>query len=221
MAALTWDGDGERFYESGVSKGVLFPYTSGAYGTGVAWNGLTSFSESPEGGEPNKIYADDIEYLSLVSTENFGFGIEAYTYPDEFGVCDGSAQPVVGVNVTQQPRKKFGFSCVTKIGNDEDGIEKGYKIHLCYGCLASPSEKSYETINDSPEAITFSWDVTCTPVAFDPAGSYKTLKPTAHLVIDSTKVDAAKLTAFEKTLYGDAQGTSTLPTPDAVLAAFA
>ena len=221
MAALTWDGDGERFYESGVSKGVLFPYTSGAYGTGVAWNGLTSFSESPEGGEPNDIYADDIKYLSLVSTESFGFGIEAYTYPDEFGVCDGSVQAVTGVSVTQQPRQKFGFSCVTKIGNDVDGIEKGYKIHLCYGCLASPPEKSYETINDSPEATTFSWDVTCTPVAFDPTGTYKALKPTAHLVIDSTKVDAAKLTAFEKTLYGDGQGTSTLPTPDAVLAAFA
>jgi len=221
MAALTWDGDGERFYECGVSKGVLFVFTNGAYGTGVAWNGLTSFSESPEGGEPNDIYADDIKYLSLVSAESFGFGIESYTYPDEFGVCDGSVQAVTGVSVTQQPRKKFGFSCVTKIGNDEDGIEKGYKIHLCYGCLASPPEKSYETINDSPEATTFSWDVTCTPVAFDPAGSYKTLKPTAHLVIDSTKVDASKLTAFEKTLYGDTTGTSTLPTPDAVLAAFA
>lgn len=221
MAALTWDGDGERFYESGVSKGVLFPYTNGAYGTGVAWNGLTSFSESPEGGEPNDIYADDIKYLSLISTENFGFGIEAYTYPDEFGVCDGSAQAVIGVSVTQQPRQKFGFSCVTKIGNDVDGIEKGYKIHLCYGCLASPPEKSYETINDSPEATTFSWDVTCTPVAFDSTGSYANLKPTAHVIIDSTKVDATKLTAFEKTLYGDGQSTSTLPTPDAVLAAFA
>lgn len=221
MAALTWDGDGERFYESGVSKGVLFVFTNGAYGTGVAWNGLTSFSESPEGGEPNDIYADDIKYLSLVSTESFGFGIESYTYPDEFGVCDGSVQAVTGVSVTQQPRQKFGFSCVTKIGNDEDGLEKGYKIHLCYGCLASPPEKSYETINDSPEATTFSWDVTCTPVRFDPAGAYKALKPTAHLVIDSTKVDATKLAAFEKTLYGDTTGTSTLPTPDAVLAAFA
>ena len=221
-SALIWDDDGNRFFETGVDKGVLYPFTSGAYENGVAWNGLTSFSDSPEGGEPNDLYADNIKYLSIMSTENFNFSIEAYTYPEEFGECDGSKQAVAGAFVGQQPRKKFGFVCRTKIGNDVDGVDKGYKLHICYGCLASPSEKSYETINDSPEAITFSWDITTTPVKFNPTGSYATLKPTAHIVIDSTKADATKLAALEDTLFGkDNTNDATLPTPDAVLAALA
>lgn len=219
--ALVWDSDGDRYFETGVDKGVLFPYSNGAYSDGIAWNGLTSFSESPEGGEPNDIYADNIKYLTIMSTENANFSIEAYQYPPEFGVCDGSAQVVTGLYATQQKRAKFGFSCRTKIGNDEDGVDKGYKIHLYYGCLASPSDKSYETINESPEAVTFSWDVTTTPVAWDPTGSYASFKPTAHLVIDSRTADSTKLAALEATLWGSSAANASLPTPDAVAAALA
>lgn len=225
MSALTWDGTGERFYETGVDRGVLFPVSNGAYGAGVAWNGLTAVNESPDGGEPTDLYADNIKYLSLMSNENFKFTIEAYTYPDEFAICDGSkpleatsgqtTTPVAGVYATSQTRKTFGFSYRTKIGNDVDFDDKGYKIHLCYGCLAAPSEKSHATINDSPDAATFSWSVTTTPVEIGTG-----FKPTAHIVIDSTKVDATKLSNFEKTLYGDTNDP-TLPLPAAVVAAFA
>lgn len=213
MAALTWDNDGERLYETGVDQGVLYPFTNGAYGNGVAWNGLTAVNESPDGGEPTDLYADNIKYLSLMSVENFKFSIEAYTYPDEFAACDGSKAAATGVYVTSQTRQKFGFSYRTKIGNDEDFENHGYKIHLVYGCLASPSEKSHETINDSPDAATFSWDVTTTPVVLSTAG----FKPTAHIVIDSTKADGTKLTAFLKKLYGDANAEAQLPDPDTVI----
>lgn len=219
--ALVWDTDGERYFETGVDKGVLFPMENGAYTDGIAWNGLTSFSENPEGGEPNDVYADNIKYLTIMSTENFNFGIEAYQYPEAFAECDGSKQAATGVFVAQQPRKKFGFVCRTKIGNDVDGVDKGYKLHLCYGCLASPTEKSYETINESPEAATFSWDVSTVPVAFDPTGSYATLKPTAHLVIDSRTADSTKLAAFEAIIFGSSSANASLPSPDAVLAALA
>lgn len=214
MSRLVWDNDGERFFETGVSQGVLYPFINGAYANGVVWNGLTSFSDSPEGGEPEDLYADNIKYLSLMSTENFNFSIEAYTYPEEFGACDGSAEIATGVYAGQQKRQKFGFVCKTQIGNDADGADKGYKLHLCYGCLASPSEKSYETINDSPEAITFSWDVTTTPVAINDS-----FKPTAHIVIDSTKADSTKLAAFETTLFGGDSTEATLPLPAAVISA--
>lgn len=211
MAALTWDATGEHFYETGVRKGVLYPQNSnGSYGTGVAWNGITAVTESPSGAEATAIYADDIKYLNLYSVEEFGATIEAYTYPDEFAECDGSASPVAGMNIGQQSRKSFGFCYRTAVGNDVSGEDYGYKIHILYGCKASPSEKSYQTINDSPEAITFSWEITTTPV--DVAG----YKPTACVIIDSTKCDAAKLAALEKTLYGDTNSNPTLPLPDAI-----
>lgn len=216
MSALTWDQTGERFYETGVSKGVLYVYGDSGYGEGVAWNGLTAVTESPEGAEPNPLYADNIKYLNLMSAEDFKCSIEAYTYPDEFAACNGEVSPdgCDGVYFSQQTRKTFGFSYQTKIGNDVDGDSKGYKIHLVYGCIASPSEKAYATVNDSPEAITFSWDVSTTPV--EVAG----FKPMAHIEIDSTKCDADKLAAFEKTLYGDTTTQASLPLPSAVAAAF-
>ena len=214
MSKLEWDKTGERYFETGVEKGVLFVFDEGAYKPGVAWNGLTAINESPEGGEANPLYADDIKYLNITSAEDFGATIEAYTYPDEFAECDGSATIAKGVTAGQQKRKMFGLSYVTKIGNDTDDANHGYKIHLIYGCVAAPSAKDYSTINDSPEAITFSWDVSTTPV--DVPG----FKPTAHIVIDSTKTDEAKLTAFEKTLYGDESSESKLPTPDEVITAF-
>lgn len=211
MAALTWDATGEHFYETGVRKGVLYPQNSnGSYGTGVAWNGITAVTESPSGAEATAIYADDIKYLNLYSVEEFGATIEAYTYPDEFAECDGSASPVAGMNIGQQSRKSFGFCYRTAVGNDVSGEDYGYKIHILYGCKASPSEKSYQTINDSPEAITFSWEITTTPV--DVTG----YKPTACVIIDSTKCNATKLAALEKTLYGDTNSNPTLPLPDAI-----
>lgn len=217
--ALTWDANGERLYETGVDRGVLYtPSTSGnttdPYGTATVWNGLTAFNESPDGGEPNAIWADNIKYLNLISSEDFGFTIEAYTYPDEFAECDGSAAVATGVYIGQQTRKPFGFSCRTLLGNDEASNDYGYKLHLCYGCLASPSEKSYSTVNDSPEAISFSWDVSTTPVAVE---GYR---PTAHIVIDSTKADATKLAALEALLYGTTGSTPTtghLPDPATVI----
>ena len=219
---IQWDATGERLYETGVSKGVLFVMgANNTYGTGVAWNGLTAVTESPSGAELNDLYADDIKYASLRSAETFGATIEAYTYPEEFGECDGSVEAENGVYIGQQSRKPFGFTYVTKIGNDTmNEADAGYKIHIIYNATASPSEKQYQTVNDSPEAITFSWEISTTPVAV--TGH----KPTAIITIDSTKVDAAKLTAFENTLYGtNAEGGNegtapTLPTPDDVIKAF-
>ena len=197
MSKLIWDQTGERLYETGVKNGVLYIPTNGVYNKGVAWNGLTAVTESPSGAEATALYADDIKYLSLMSTEEFGATIEAYTYPDEFAQCDGSASLATGVMIGQQPRKTFGLCYRTTIGNDIEGNDFGYKLHIIYGALASPSEKAYATINDSPEAITFSWEITTTPVNVTGA------KPTASLTIDSTKVDAEKLAALEKVLYGD------------------
>lgn len=214
MSKLVWDKTGERLYETGVKKGVLYPMDAqGAYPKGVAWNGLTNVTESPSGAEATALYADDIKYLNLMSNEEFGGTIEAYTYPDEFAECDGSASLATGVYIGQQPRKTFGFSYCTTIGNDVESNAHGYKLHLVYGALASPSEKAYATINDSPEAITFSWEFSTTPV------NVTGFKPTACLTIDSTKVDAEKLAALEKILYGDDTGeaaTARLPLPDEV-----
>lgn len=207
---LVWDKSGERFYETGVSQGVLYIPSEGVYNKGVAWNGLISVTESPSGAEPTPLYADDIKYLNLMSAEEFGATIEAYTYPDEFAACDGSAELTKGVTVGQQTRKPFGLSYKTVLGNDVDGNAKGYKIHLIYGAMAAPSEKAYSTINDSPEAITFSWELTTTPV------NVSGMKPTASIVIDSTKADASKLEAFEKILYGSETAAARLPLPDEV-----
>lgn len=196
MAKLVWDKTGERFYETGVKQGVLYIPTEGVYSKGVAWNGLTAVTESPSGAEATALYADDIKYLNLLSTEEFGATIEAYTYPDEFAACDGSAELVKGVTIGQQKRSTFGLCYKTTIGNDTDGNDHGYKLHIIYGALATPSEKAYSTINDSPDAVTFSWEITTTPV--NVAGQ----KPTASLVIDSTKADKTKLEALEAILYG-------------------
>ena len=211
MARIIWDQTGSRIYETGVDRGVLYPINvEGKYSPGVAWNGLSNVSESPSGAEATAIYADNIKYLSLTSAEDFGATIEAYTYPPEFGECDGSASITEGVTIGQQERKTFGFSYRTLIGNDVDGNEHGYKIHLVYGCKASPSERSYGTVSDSPEAITMSWEITTTPV------NVTNFKPTAHLVIDSTIVSAAALTAIEEKLYGGTEDAE-LPLPDEVL----
>lgn len=216
MSKLVWDKTGERFYETGVKKGVLYPQgTGGTYPKGVAWNGLTAVTENPSGAEPTPIYADDNKYLNLLSAEEFGATIEAYTYPDEFAQCDGSAEIATGVIIGQQPRKAFGLSYVTTLGNDVDGNDYGYKLHIVYGALAAPSEKGYETINDSPEAITFSWEVTTTPV------SVTGFKPTASISINSTKVDATKLEALEDILYGTENTDPYLPLPDEIADLFA
>lgn len=210
MSKLVWDETGKRTYETGVSKGVLYPQAAGAYPKGVAWNGLTAVTESPSGAEATPLYADNIKYLNLMSAEEFGATVEAYTYPDEFGACNGEASLVEGVSIGQQTRSAFGMAYQTKVGNDVDA-DAGYKIHLIYGALAAPSEKAYATVNDSPEAITFSWELTTTPVEVDG------FKPTATLVIDSTKVEASKLAALEKVLYGDADTEARLPLPNEVL----
>ena len=210
MSKIVWDQTGDRLYETGVNHGVLYIPTSGAYSKGVAWNGLTAVTESPSGAEATALYADDIKYLNLMSTEEFACTIEAYTYPDEFAECDGSASLVAGVNIGQQPRKTFGLCYRTTIGNDTDSNAHGYKLHMVYGCLAAPSEKAYATINDSPEAITFSWEVSTTPV------NVTGHKPTALLTIDSTKADPAKLTALEDILYGKDQVEPRLPLPDEI-----
>jgi methionine-rich copper-binding protein CopC len=215
MSKIVWDKTGERLYETGVQKGVLYPLQNDAtYSKGVAWNGLTGVTESPSGAESNPQYADDIKYLNLMSTEEFGATIEAFTYPDEFAACDGSLELQTGVMVGQQRRKTFGLCYRTAIGNDVDGSDYGYKIHVIYGAMASPSEKDYATVNDSPEAITFSWDVTTTPV------SVTGFKPTASLVIDSTKVDADKLAAFEDIIYGSESSEPKLPLPDEIATLF-
>ena len=216
MAPLTWDDVGDRLYEVGVDHGVLYlPDDAGVYNTGVAWNGLTTVTESPSGAESNPQFADNIKYLNLISAEEFGATIEAFTYPEEFAECDGTALPAPGVAVGQQGRKQFGMSYRTRVGNDVDGTDHGYKLHLLYGCQAAPSEKAYATINDSPEAISFSWEVTTTPV---PVTDHK---PTALIVIDSTVVDEANLASLEALLYGNGATEAALPTPDAIIALFA
>ena len=220
MSRIVWDKTGERYYETGVKQGVLYPIQNdGKYTKGVAWNGLTAVTESPSGAEATPLYADDIKYLNLISNEEFGCTIEAYTYPDEFAECDGSAALAAGVMIGQQKRKIFGLSYRTAFGNDVDGTDHGYKLHLVYGCLAAPSEKAYATINDSPEAITFSWEVTTTPV------SVTGFKPTSQITIDSTKVKAEKLTALEEILYGKDGEPETateprLPLPDEIATLF-
>lgn len=210
MARIQWDQDGQRLYETGVSNGVLYVRDGINYGAGVPWNGLTAVTESPSGAESTPLYADNVKYLNLVSNEEFGATIEAYTYPDEFGVCDGSASLAPGVNIGQQGRKSFGLAYKTILGNDSEGTNFGYKLHIIYGAQAAPSEKAYATVNDSPEAITFSWEVTTTPVQV--TGQ----KPTAQLTIDSTKVDAAKLTALENILFGNTGSDARLPLPDEI-----
>lgn len=195
MSRIVWDQSGERLFETGVDHGVLFPVEGTNYGKGVAWNGLTQVTESPSGAEATALYADNIKYLSLMSAEDFGATVEAYTYPDEFAECDGSAAVSKGVMIGQQNRKTFGLAYRTKVGNDQND-NLGYKIHLIYGAKASPSERSYASVNDSPEAITFSWELTTTPI------NVTGHKPTALITIDSTKVDAGKLKQFEDILYG-------------------
>ena len=211
MAKLTWDATGERLYETGVKMGVLYVQTGGTYPKGVAWNGLTAVTESPSGAEPTALYADDIKYMNLMSNEEFGATIEAYTYPDEFAECDGSASIATGVYIGQQSRKTFGMCYRTVLGNDAENNDYGYKLHLIYGALAAPSEKGYTTINDSPEAITFSWEVSTTPV--EVTGH----KPTASITIDSTKTEAGKLTALETILYGSESEDPRLPLPDEII----
>lgn len=212
MSKIVWDETGKRFYETGVNQGVLYLRdTNGAYINGVAWNGLTSVTESPSGAEATPLYADDTKYLNLMSAEEFGASIEAYTYPDEFAECDGSAEIANGVVIGQQSRKTFGLCYRTALGNDVDGNSHGYKIHLIYGATASPSEKGYTTINDSPEAITFSWELTTTPV------NVTGHKPTASIVIDSTKATAGKLKALEDILYGTDDVQPRMPLPDEIV----
>lgn len=211
MAKIVWDEVGKRFYETGIRQTVLYPQDpDGTYPAGVAWNGVTGITESPSGAEPSPQYADDMKYVVLMSTEEYGATVEAYTYPPEFGACDGSGALAVGASIGQQARKPFGLCYRTTLGNDTEGEEYGYKLHLIYGAMASPSEKGYQTINDSPEAITFSWELTTTPV---PVTGFK---PTASLVIDSTKIAEAKLTAIEEILYGTASVAARLPLPDEI-----
>lgn len=213
MSKIVWDNVGERYYETGVNKGVLYLMdASGAYKNGVAWNGLTAVTESPSGAESTALYADDIKYLNLVSAEEFSATVEAYTYPDEFAECDGSASLVEGVMIGQQVRKTFGLCYRTTMGNDVQGNGYGYKLHLIYGCTAAPSEKAYSSINDSPEAITFSWEINTTPV------NVTGHKPTALITIDSTKVDATKLAALEAKLYGSDNEEPQMLLPDEIKA---
>ena len=211
MSKLVWDQSGKRLYETGVDHGVLYPIqTGGVYSKGVAWNGLTAVTESPSGADVNDIYADNMKYLGLVGAEKFGATVEAYTYPDEFAECDGSVELVKGATIGQQNRKVFGMVYRTVIGNDVDGNEHGYKLHLIYGATAAPSEKAYNTINEDPEAITFSWELSTTPV------NVTGHKPTASLTIDSTKADPTKLAELEKILFGDTEPEPRLPLPDEI-----
>lgn len=213
MSKLTWDQVGQRNYETGVDRGVLYPFADGKYGTGVAWNGLVSVTESPSGAEANAVYADNVKYLNLISAEEFGASVEAYTYPPEFAPCDGSAEITTGVFIGQQKRSPFGLCYRTMLGNDTDGTDLGYKIHIIYGAMATPSEKAYTSVNDTPEALTFSWDITTTPVAV------KDHKPTACLTIDSTKCAEGALAKIEAKLYGSdgTDGTPTLLLPDEII----
>lgn len=213
MARLTWDQTGERFYETGVSQGVLYPQdTGGTYPTGVAWNGLSSVSETPSGGEATAIWADNMKYLSLMSAEELGGSITAYTYPDEWKECDGSVEIVKGASISQQPRKTFGLCYRTIKGNDTEGDAHGYLLHIVYGAKASPSERQYQTVSDSPEAIELSWEYTTTPV------SVTGRKPTSLVIIDSTTADPTKLSKLEDILYGDADGDGPrLPLPDEIV----
>lgn len=215
MTVLTWDQVGERLYETGTDRGVLYIPTNGVYDVGYAWNGLTAVTESPSGAEATPLYADNIKYLNLISREDFGGTIEAYTYPDAFAECDGTAMPSPGVSVGQQTRRPFGLAYRTRVGNDELADDFGYKLHLVYSAYASPSEKAYATINDTPEAITFSWEFYTTPV------NVTGYKPTAVITIDSTKVDAAALANLEDALYGTVGGDARLPLPDEVIGMFA
>ena len=210
MSKLVWDVVGERNYETGVSKGVLYPMVSGAYPKGVAWSGLTTVTETASGAEATPLYADNIKYLNLMSVEELGGTIEAYTAPDEFGACDGTAELTTGVSIGQQPRQTFGLAYQTILGNDTENNKHGYKIHLVYGALASPTERSYATVNDSPEAMTMSWEFSTTPV------SVTGFEPTSLVVIDSTKVDAEKLAAFEAIIYGSDDVEARLPLPNEV-----
>lgn len=215
---IVWDKTGDRFYETGVEKGVLYPYADGAYNKGVAWNGLTAVTESPSGGEATALWADNIKYLNIMSTEELGATVEAYTYPDEFKACNGETEISAGVTIGQQSRSMFGMSYVTKIGNDTDGQDHGYKIHLIYGAMAAPSEKAYETTDDSVEAMTFSWEISTTPVEVT-TGKFK---PTASVTIDSTKVKADELKKLEDILYGkdDDETSPRLPLPDELATIF-
>lgn len=217
MARLTWHAPGTRKYEVGVDKGVLYPISDqGTYASGVAWNGLSAVNESPSGAEETKVYADNIKYLGLMSAEEYAATIEAYYYPDEFAACNGEADLVNGVTIGQQTRQKFGFSYVTKLGNEVKGESYGYILHLVYGCSASPSEKNHQTINDSPEASTMSWEVSTTPVEVGTINGVA-YRPTATVNIDSTKVDATKLAALEDILYGSDKGDGPrLPLPSEI-----
>lgn len=211
MAKLVWDKTGERYYETGTKNGVLYPMVAGAYPKGVAWNGLTAVTQSPSGAEATPLYADDIKYLNLYSAEEFGGTIEAYTYPDEFAACDGSASIATGVTIGQQTRQGFGFCYRTVLGNDTETNDHGYKLHLIYGAMASPSERAYATVNDSPEPITMSWEFTTTPVTVEG------FKPTSYVCVDSTKVDAGKLAELEAILYGSESEEARLPLPDEII----
>lgn len=216
FAPLVWDETGKKLFETGVSNVALYPQdTTGVYGAGVAWNGVTNISESPSGAEATTLWANNGKYLNLYSVEEYASSIEAYTYPDEFAECDGSAEIAKGVSIGQQTRKSFGLAYKTLIGSDTDGNDHGYKLHLVYGCKAAPSERSHATVNDSPEALSFSWEISTTPV------SVTGHKPTASVEIDSTKVDPAKLAAFEKILFGSDTAAARLPLPDEVATHFA
>lgn len=214
MSKIVWDEIGKRYFETGVEKGVLFPFANNAYGAGVPWNGLINVTEKPSGAEPEALYADNIKYLNLISNEDFGASIEAYTYPKEFRACDGSAQLAKGVSVGQQSRSMFGFSYVTKLGNDTEGSDYGYKIHLVYGAKASPSEKARNTVNETPEAMTFSWEVSTTPV------NVPGMKPSAHIEIDSTECAPEELAALEAILYGSESEEPRLPLPEELVEIF-
>ena len=216
FAPLVWDETGKKLFETGVSNVALYPQEStGEYGAGVAWNGVTNISESPSGAEATTLWANNGKYLNLYSVEEYASSIEAYTYPDEFAECDGSAEIAKGVSIGQQTRKSFGLAYKTLVGSDTDGNDHGYKLHLVYGCKAAPSERSHATVNDSPEALSFSWEISTTPV------SVTGHKPTASVEIDSTKVDAGKLAAFEKILFGSDTAAARLPLPDEVATHFA
>ena len=217
MAVLQWDQTGSRKYENGVQKCVLYPMSSASYPVGVAWNGITAINESPDGADVTDLWADNIKYGTMRAAEKFGGTIEAYTYPDEWEECDGSATPISGVHVGQQTRKTFGLCYRTEIGTDADSAA-GYKLHVVYGATASPSERSHETINDSPDATTMSWEFDTIPAAFNATGSYSTLKPAAHIVFDSMVLGSSIMTALESVLYGTATSSAYLPLPDALLA---